>query len=205
MKAILNLLLSQKREWQISKKCQPNRQLTYITFLKAGSSETWVLPERIQLECTGACVGGDAHIYVCLYSGGQKTTSCYSPGVAPCAFETDSLIGLEPLIWLQWQTVNKIQRSCSFCFSNSEIINSYHGQLKKKYGFWRLNSGLHVYKEALNQVAGLCSPQVTLWRRITQSQWLLREECMQKWPLLQQKCSSLLAVWIRRSHCSYSL
>lgn len=143
-------------------------------------------------------------MYVCLYSGGQKTTSCYSPGVAPCALETDSLIGLEPSIWLQWQTVNKIQRSCSFCFSNSEIINSYHGQLKKKYGFWRLNSGLHVSKEVLNQVAGLCSPQVTLWRRIAEP--VTAERRMHaKWPLLQQKCSSLLAVWIRSSHCSYSL
>lgn len=64
------------------KKCQPNRQLIYIIFPKAGNSETWVLPERIQLECADAYVGGDAHIYVCLYSGGQKITSYVIPQVS---------------------------------------------------------------------------------------------------------------------------
>lgn len=71
------------------------------------------------------------HTYMCVHVQWRSKDNfiCYSSVVAHLAFETDSLTGLEPSIWLQWQAVNKTQRSCSLWLSSSEIINTYRGQL----------------------------------------------------------------------------
>lgn len=176
MKAIANPFLSQKGKVTALKNCVSLIGKLYTSFSKRREKRnmnlTWKNPTTVH---TCMCMWGCT--WTCVHAQWRPKDNFihHSSDVVHLAFETGSLTRLEISSWLGWQQIrfkgSPLSASPPLGLQVSTQASLF---LKKCVLAIELNSGLYVHKEAPNQVVHLLSPQITVWRRIAQSQWKLQ-------------------------------